>query len=198
MRTRHKRTREVSVFWGVPCDELGFSRFWIQFMKQSGYNPLIDGFAASEGTYLPKARNIIHKAYVEQGKADYLMMLDSDILFPPDVVGKLMRHGKPVVGGWYKDKVQKTPTVYDFINETDGVANFRHRNSQGTGIERVDALGAGCLLMSREVAEALGKEPYDMNGGGEDMKLSRKLMKMDIPLFVDWSVNCAHLGVFHL
>ena len=29
----------------------------------------------------------------------------------------------------------------------------------------------------------------------EDFKLCRRLMELGIPLHVDWSINCAHLGV---
>lgn len=157
-----------------------------------------DGFAFVEGTYLEKARNEIHSSFLKS-KADYLMMLDSDILFPPNLLSNLMKHNLPIVGGWYRDKnaADHHPVVYDYINDEEGIANFRHRKEPGKGVEKVDATGAGCWLMTRKVAEALGEEPYGKRiaGGGEDMILCRKLIDLNIPLHVDWSVNCAHLGV---
>jgi len=158
-----------------------------------------DGFAFSEGTYLEKARNMIHEKFLKSN-AKYLMMLDSDVLFPPNMLETLMAHNLPIVGGWYRDKKAEDhhPAVYDFVEDReDGVAIFRHRKEPGTGLEKVSAMGAGCWLMTREVAEALGDEPYGKNiaGGGEDMKLCRRLMELNIPLYVDWSLNCAHLGV---
>jgi hypothetical protein len=188
--------RDIPIMWGIPCDEVMFSKFFTMFMKNAGVMPW-DSFATTESTYLPDARNTIHNAFLDKSDMQYLMMIDSDILFPPDVAYKLLAHKKPIVAGWYKNKrwmAESHPIVYDFVSETDSL-NYRHRDVMGDGLERVDAVGAGCILMSREVAEKLGKSPYDMNKGGEDMKLCRKLQLLEIPLFVDWNMACAHLRV---
>lgn len=191
------KIRTTPIMWGVPCDELGFSKFWIRFTGIANKMPW-DAFCAPEGTYLEKARNEIHKTFVRESSLPYLMMLDSDILFPPDLLERLMAHRLPIVGGWYRDKnaTDHHPTVYDFSEDEEGVAVFRHRKEAGEGVEKVDAMGAGCWLMTRETAVALGEEPYGKNiaGGGEDMKLCRQLMQLNIPLHVDWSINCAHMG----
>ena len=185
------------IIWGIPCDELSYSKFWIQFVGMSGFMPF-DGFAFSEGTYLEKARNMIHNKFL-QSNAKYLMMLDSDVLFPPTMLETLLAHNLPIVGGWYRDKkaADHHPAVYDFGKDIDGVSYWKHREVAGIGLERVDATGAGCWLMTRETALALGEEPYSKNiaGGGEDMKLCRRLMELNIPLHVDWNVSCAHMGV---
>lgn len=190
--------RTTPIFWGVPCDEVSFSRFWIRYEQHANKMPW-DGFAGSEGTYLAKARNIIHNAYLESSLANtHLMMLDSDILFPSNIADTLLKWNLPIVGGWYKDKnaPDHHPAVYNFVSEDKkGVASWTHRKYPGEGLEKVDATGAGCWLMSRKVAEMLGKDPYSLDQGGEDMKLCRMLMKLNIPLYVDWSINCAHLGV---
>ena len=118
------------------------------------------------------------------------------------MVERLISHNLPIVGGWYKNKnrLQKYephPIVYDFlgVNEKNGHVNWKHRDKPGQGLERVDGMGAGCWLMTREVAEALGPRPYDMAGGTEDLKISKKLMDLGIPLHVDWDVECPHMGV---
>jgi hypothetical protein len=190
-------SRTTPVIWGIPCDELGYSKFWVRFVGTAGIMPF-DGFAFSEGTYLEKARNLIHGKFIES-KAPYLMMLDSDVMFPPNMLEKLLAHNLPIVGGWYRDKKvdDHHPAVYDFVKDEEGIAVFSHRKQPGSGLEKVDAMGAGCWLMTREAALSLGNEPYGKNiaGGGEDMKLCRRLMELNIPLHVDWSINCAHLGV---
>lgn len=127
------------------------------------------------------------------------MMLDSDILFPPKLLSRLLSHNLPIVGGWYRDKKASDhhPAVYDFLEDKDNFAVFTHRKEPGKGLEKVDGMGAGCWLMDKKTAVALGEEPYGHNiaGGGEDFKLCRRLMDLNIPLHVDWSINCAHLGV---
>lgn len=191
------KIRTTPVFWGIPCDEITFSKFWIMFNRHAHKMPW-DDFAASEGTYLPKARNFIHDGFLLNSDLPYLMMLDSDTIFPDYIIDRLVSHKLPIVGGWYRDKKASDhhPVVFDFEKETDkGVIVWKHRNQPGTGLEKVDGMGAGCWLMRRDVAQALGESPYDLNSGGEDLKLSRALMKLGIPLHVDWSINCAHAGV---
>lgn len=191
------KVRTTPVAWGIPNDEIAYSKFWI-FFEKHGYKMPWDDFIPSDDTYLLKARNYIHNTYLNKSSAPYLMMLDSDIIFPPHLVDLLIAHNKPVVGGWYKDKKASDhhPVVYDFVEDKDGMPVFRHRVKPGTGLEQVDATGAGCWLMSRPVAEILGESPYGHNvAGGEDFRLCRRLMELDIPLYVDWSINCAHVGV---
>jgi hypothetical protein len=68
----------------------------------------------------------------------------------------------------------------------------------GTGLESVAATGAGCWLMSKELAKALGKSPYDMNSGGEDMVICKKIKDLGYDIWVDWNIPCAHAGVFYV
>lgn len=189
--------RTTPITWGIPFDEVLYSKFMIFFEKHGGKMPW-DDFVTSEGTIVQKARNNIHKHFLYDTKADYLMMLDSDIIFPPKMVETLIAHNLPIVGGWYRDKKADDhhPTVYDFNYEDEqGVLHWKHKPVPGKGLEKVDGMGAGCWLMKREVAVALGDEPYNMHAGGEDLVLSRKLHKLGIPLYVDWEIKCAHIGI---
>jgi hypothetical protein len=53
-------------------------------------------------------------------------------------------------------------------------------------------------MMRRDAAEAIGKDPYGDSARGEDLRLCRMLIEKNIPMFVDWSLDCAHCGVFHV
>ena len=183
--------------WGVPMDEVMYSKFFTVFMQNSNVMPW-DGFATTESTYLPDARNQIHKAFVENSDLPYLFMIDSDVMIPPNAAERLLAHKLPVVAVYYCNKQVKSskhPIVYDFVSESEGAYNWRHRKEPGTGLEKVDGVGTGCILMRREVAVKLGSTPYNMEKGTEDLVLCKKLMDFQIPLHVDWSINCAHLGV---
>lgn len=187
--------RTTPIAWGIPMDEVMFSKFFVMWVRNGNFMPW-DNFITTESTYLPSARNEIHNQYLETDYP-YLMMIDSDVLFPPLMIERLIAHDLPIVGGWYKNKnrlkqYDPHPIVYDFVSEP---TNFKHREKPGSGLERVDGMGAGCWLMTRAVAEALGRSPYDMNNGGEDLRLSKKLMELGIPLFVDWDIACAHIGL---
>lgn len=193
------RIRPTPIAWGIPYDEILYAKFMVLFLRHANFMPW-DTFISTESTYLPDARNQIHNMFLETDYP-YLAMLDSDVLGPPMFIEKLMAHKKPIVGGWYKNKNRLKihtphPIVYDYVSTSEnGQVNWRHRETPGEGLEQVDGMGAGCWLMKREVAERLGKSPYDMAGGTEDLKLSKKLMDLGIPLHVDWSIECAHMGV---
>jgi hypothetical protein len=201
------RTQAICV--GIPMDELMFSLFISNYV---GLHLMPwDQLITTINTYLPNARNAIHNSYLdsldEAFPPTHLLMLDSDVLPPPDLVERLLAHNKLVVGGWYvkKEKYQiklldgstemiQRPVVYDFNAEKDG---FQERIRPGVGLEKVGGAGAGCWMMSREAALAVGRSPYG-DSAGEDLILCRNLAKAGIDMYVDWSISCAHAGVFHV
>lgn len=194
---------------GLPMDELMFSQFFENYLTLD-LMPW-DYIGTTRSTYLPEARNTIHNLFLNELGGTHLLMLDSDVLPPPGFVKSLLAHDKPMVGGWYKKKEKfvlkeadgtirhiQRPVVYDFVEEGEEKDWFRQRIAKGTGLERVAAAGAGCWLMRRDVAEALGENPYDMERGGEDLVLCKKVSDLGIPMYVDWDLACAHAGVFYV
>ena len=194
--------RTTPVCWGIPFDEISYSK-WVQAMFIHNRMMPWDDFMTTTSTYLPTARNDIHEDYVTLTGDDWLMMLDSDVSPPPQIVDKLLAHTENpevrFVGGWYRMKGPPySPVVYqDLGMGKDG--KFGHRiyeeDEIGTGLEQVDAAGAGCWLLHRSVAEAIGKRPYDMEHGGEDLKLCRAVTDAGFSIWVDWDLACAHFGV---
>jgi hypothetical protein len=86
--------------------------------------------------------------------------------------------------------------VYDFaLTNEKGFNEWSPRHEPGTGFEKVDGAGAGCWFMHRDVAVALGEEPYDMSEGGEDLTLCRKVTEAGFNIYIDWDMACAHIGV---
>lgn len=200
------KLRTTPVTWGIPMDEIMFSKFFSNFLHMN-MMPW-DSVITTESTYLPDARNYVHEIFVTKDSSEYLLMLDSDVQPPPDALERLIAHDKPVVSGIYHKKENfivkdpngndipiSRPVVYDWAEEKDGKYWFNNRMIDGSGLEKVAGVGMGCVLMSRDAAVKLGSRPFDMNAGGEDLVLCKKMMDLGIDLYVDWSVKCAHLGV---
>jgi hypothetical protein len=116
-----------------------------------------------------------------------------------------------MVGGFYHKKERfavkdaqgkvtfiQRPVVYDFHSMQGDSPYYVARMTPGTGLESVDAAGAGLWLMSRKVAEALGESPYSMEHGGEDLVLCKKIKDLGFDLWVDWDIRAAHAGVFYV
>jgi hypothetical protein len=189
------KLRAKPVAWAIPTDEVLYARFFTNFLRLR-WMPWDDLYTIGS-TYLPDARNTLHQFFVEQSQCEHLVMLDSDVLPPPDFLERLLAHRKPLVGGWYRKKDEAgTPCVYDYVKqEADGVYWWKARSEPGTGLEQVDGAGAGCWLMHKEVARALGPKPYDMNQGGEDLTLCKRVTDLGFPIFIDWTIACGHAGV---
>lgn len=201
--------RSEQIALAMPMDEVMFSK-WFRYYVQMDVMPWdIKLFKSS--TYLPDARNDLHRQFIDSG-VEYMLMVDSDTAPPYDVINRLLAHKKPVVCGWYRAKYENDeetnnppdhtyPVVYDYERyaapdkwHPQGQHQYKMREEPGTGLEQVDGVGAGCMLMRRDVAKALGKFPYDMNTGGEDLVLCTKLRELGIPIFMDWDVRCKHVG----
>lgn len=188
--------RTMPIVWGIPMDELCYSLWFSNFV----HLPIMpwDDIAITMSTYLPEARNFIHNIFLEKmTNIEWLVMLDSDVMPPPDFLERLLKHNKPMVGGWYRRKGGRNePVVYDYSGMgADGKYDYHQRPGQGFGLESVDAAGAGCWLMHRKVAEAVGRSPYNMEHGGEDLELCQKVKAAGFDIWVDWSIACAHAGV---
>jgi len=191
---RTVKLRYKKIVWGIPFDEVCFSK-WVVNLLRLNMMPW-DSIATTNSTYLPEARNTIHSAFLDTD-VEYLAMLDSDVIPPPDFIDRLLAHHLPMVGGWYRKKGEPyNPVVYDFdhLNEK-GIPRYAIRDEPGTGLEKVDAAGAGCWLIHRKVAEAIGKEPYDMEHGGEDLRMCERVRAAGFEIYIDWSISCAHTGV---
>lgn len=188
--------RTFQVFWGIPMDETCFS-IWLSSFVKTQTMPW-DNFHFCLNTYLPEARNQIHNAFLKSNN-EWLVMLDSDVIPPPDFASRLIAHEKPMIGGWYckKDMMNpelRYPVVYDDLETRDGIRYWNIRKQAGEGIEKVDAAGAGCWLMHRDVARAIGENPYNMEHGGEDMELCVKVRNAGFEIWIDWDIACSHVG----
>jgi hypothetical protein len=185
--------RTMPIVIGVPMDELMF--------------------ITTSDTFITEARNHIHDGFLERHKAPFLFMVDSDVLPPPDAIERLLAHNLPVVGGVYhkkekfrvKDKdgnegIVQRPVVYDYsrFNEETQTFMFHERFKDGVGLEKVDGIGAGCLMLRRDVCEKIGKSPYHLKNGGEDLSFCRKITGCGYDIFVDWDLKCSHIGSFYV
>lgn len=153
------------------------------------------------------ARNSICQRALEIG-ASHVFMLDSDICLPPDSILRLLSRNVPFISGVYH---RRSPPV--------GVPAMQKPRGQwvtsypANSIIEVDVVGAGCLLMRRDLLEAVARQPqrpghpwfdWRVNYAGmmdpmecmsEDFTLCSYLQKMGLAkVLVDTSVICKHVG----
>jgi hypothetical protein len=122
-------------------------------------------------------------------KADKLLMIDSDIVFPVNTLATLLAHDKPVVGGLYKRRT----APHEILGEPwDGTGDY-------TGLTRMRAVPTGCLLIDMSVFDRLPR-PYFRFGVsgdmivGEDIQFSLDCAEAGIELWADCDLELGHIG----
>ena len=130
------------------------------------------------------------------GKVDWVMWLDSDIIYPSNIIRKLMASNKDMVTGiYYKRTPPYTPCIYKLEdNKLKSYIDYPEDK-----LFPVEAAGFGCMLMKASVIQRVydkfGGCFFPVNGvGGEDLSFIRRAKDIGIEVWCDSSVLCGHVG----
>lgn len=137
---------------------------WVQCLlrlkeERQTVNIIVEGSVGS----FDVGRNKVARFFLEQTDADWLLTLDTDMMFLPEHLDMLLAHDQPIVSGIY------------FINDHPPRANAQRRREDGLlesvkgwaehDVLEVDALGHGFCLIRREVFKSIGPlEDADRSG----------------------------------
>jgi hypothetical protein len=153
-------------------------------------------------------------------RPEWLLMLDADMVFDTEIVERFLQasHEKlrPVVGGlcFGGGRVgQPFPTLYQLIDpgKNQGKVTKVLEHYPKNALCKVDATGAACLFMHREVLvqmkDKFGTMPdghknphpwfaetiYKGHEYGEDWTFCMRLQQMKIPLYVHTGIKLGHV-----
>jgi len=122
-------------------------------------------WATTMGTYISRTRNslIIGRQRYEarptlEGDWTHYLHLDSDIGFEPSHVMRLLDHDAPIVSGAYTLRGKSDKYTAGPWTTTPG-DTLRYIDTSAKGLQRVDWVGAGFLLVKREVFEKM-EQPW--------------------------------------
>ena len=174
--------------------------------------------ATAESSQVHINRNIIVRTAYEQ-KADYLIFIDSDMVWLTTYIEKLIKSGKDVIGGLCTTrKVRKTkdgsPYTPLCVYESDGAGRCRPIAEIPKVPFRCFAIGAGFLLLTKSIVRRLWDDrykngyPFDLIAHGlssdkmtvesiylgEDISFSWRLRKMGVDIWCEPSVRPGHVG----
>lgn len=107
-----------------------------------------------------RARNRIAAAFL-RSDCTHLLFLDTDLIFSPDHIARLIGHKIPFVIGLYPKKQEKLAWVCNTR------ADFPPRDPE-TGLQRILYGGTGCMLIAREVFEAIIEKFPDLAYQADD------------------------------
>ena len=184
---------------------------------------IVDGggrLALQAGSNLSAPRNSLVRRFLEYGKADWMLMLDSDMTFGPDTLERLLEHADPerapIVGGLcfgYDDKGDIQPTLFGLVGDEAAPQVIRYHEWPPDAMFQVAATGAACLLIHKSVFERLadievpdsgrrGFNPafpwfqeveHDGTPVSEDITFCWRAGLAGIPVFVNTAVHVGHM-----
>ena len=153
------------------------------------------------GSLVYDSRNKIAGKAIELG-CDYVMWFDSDMVFNPDTMEKLMAHmeDKDMVSGLYfRRSGTYEPVIFKTVTEKpDGTYEATGYNDYPDEPFEVDGVGFGCVLMKTSMLLDIAANErtwFTPNGRvGEDLSFCLRAKKLGYKIWVDPSVKCGHVG----
>ena len=150
-------------------------------------------FCFSIGSSVHMSREAIAKEAIRIG-ADYALWLDSDMVFAPDALERLLATEKDLIGGFYlKREPPYTPVVYASLRP-----NAVPYSNYGTEIFEVDGIGFGCMLTKVSILEDIlqhyGTIFNPIDNYGEDLSFCIRAADLNYEIYCDPTIDISHIG----
>ena len=162
----------------------------ISLIMQTGFPVHISNIRSS---ILPVSRSmLVEKA--QSNKSDYIMFLDSDMVFPPSTIKTLLSHDKDIVAATYCQREGSSHPMGCTVDD---------KPLPLTGLIEAGRLPTGCMLIKMSVFEKMQK-PYfrwafrDNNSRiiGEDVEFCDRARDLGFSIWcdMDLSKSVGHIG----
>jgi hypothetical protein len=169
---------------------------------------------------ITQARNNLIRKFLNKSEAEWLLMLDSDMVVPADLIDRLMEDAvgdidsedyTPFIGGLcftINDNGDIHPTIYNWSSPGSSEAvDTIHSYDYGKTLE-VGATGAACLLMHRSSLEKIYErhsddlfpwfKEFQHNGSAlsEDLGFMRRIADCGFKVRVNTDIKVGHFKSF--
>lgn len=132
---------------------------------------------------------------------DYVLFIDSDMTFKPDLARRLLRHGLDIVTGLYVDKhVNHKPLLFSVLSpEDEDKAPYAERSGLDFTKELIEVAGcgAGALMISNHALRMMKIHQHDwfkpFKGLGEDVSFCYRASQIGFPIKCDTTARLGHL-----
>lgn len=134
--------------------------------------------------------------------ADYVLWLDSDMIFSPDTMERLMKHMETydiVTGLYFRRRSPFSPVIFKRLHLEGEVCLFEdYTEYPSDRVFEVEGMGFGCVMMKTEVllsVFARYKNCFTMMGrNGEDVSFSMRARNCGYKIMCDPTIKCGHIS----
>lgn len=155
------------------------------------------------GSLIYTSRNEIAKRALTEG-ADLVMWFDSDMIFNPDTMIRLLKHiddGRDIVTGiYYRRTIPFTPVAFSKmdIDEKEQKSFYEEYDEIPGEPFEVAACGFGCVLMRTEIFTAVfskfGNMFSPIGNIGEDIAFCWRARECGYKILADPTIPLGHVG----
>lgn len=156
------------------------------------------------GSLVYESRNDLAK-YAVQSEADYVLWLDSDMMFEPELLEKMMatlqEHDLDILSGiYYRRRHPFSPVLMKKLSIAENnFCEYENFNAYPEdGIFEVEGIGFGCVLIKSDVLMDI-KATYNdwfspFGRVGEDLSFCWRARQTGHKIFADPSIQLGHCG----
>lgn len=156
---------------------------------------------STRNQYIYKHLSNLKNYIMSKTKTDKLIFIDTDILVKPDVITKLLKHGKKIISGLIYNGYltnQEKPYLYPNIMVLDSqghyrhIANYRVKNASTllcSHVQKVDLTGA-VIMLDRSVYKCV---KYGFHPQGEDAYFCKMAQDKGFEIYCDLFAYCQHI-----
>ena len=191
---------------------ISVSREWVEteFLQQIGTWHLPEGWQVKLGWFRQFTAQERHNVSIGEAKYNYdrILFMDTDQIYPPEYVDKMLAHDEPVVTALNVSRYYPYDfTLYNFdgVDDQNGIMVPRYKTMQPPDDQRIfecDMTGTGALMVDPKILDKLElpyfKDVLDEEGARrlipDDFYFCWNLHKAEIKVTVDQSILVKHLA----
>ena len=185
----------------IPCMDMVQTEF-VRSLVSMRYVGEVQ-FIFTECSLIYQARTALCRMALE-AEADYVLWLDSDVVFPPDLMERLMEdiQGKDMVTAVYHArKPPFRPVIWKIIRTgllPENAQVEQYDDYPEDGLFEIEGCGFGAVLMKtgviRDVAETFHQTFGPIPGMGEDLSFCIRARNCGYKIWCDPSLQIGHKG----
>ncbi|MBL7147504.1 MAG: hypothetical protein ISS82_01630 [Nanoarchaeota archaeon] len=163
-------------------------------IKSLGVNVIKDKYYEKARDRIVSSRNLLKERCLKNSY-DYLFSLEQDVIPPLDVIERLLKHGKKIIGALYfklEDEDTLSPLAW-VHHEGNYARRLNYSDTVEPRLMEVITCGLGCVLIHKDVLEKVNFR-YDKNKKSfDDIWFGIDAREHGFKLYLDTSIKCKHL-----
>lgn len=188
---------DKKVLIAIPCMDMVSARFAQSLATLKKVGQCTVSFLM--GSLIYDSRNKL-AGYAVQMEADYMLWLDSDMVFPPDTLERMMKtieeNDIDILCGLYFRRTHPfTPVLFNKLERDGETLVFEDVKEIPDDLFEVAGCGFGCVLMKTDVLFDIGINwftPYI--DAGEDCAFCMRAREKGYKIYCDPSISLGHMA----